>query len=233
MHRPLLAALLLLASCGSPDDRAENEAAPSTDTTTVQNEAVQGEPERGIFTILKGGQPILTERFTRTAERLETELTAPGEERVVQTATLTPEATVSRMEIREDAGASPATLLVITVQGDTAAVEARQGEEVESGRIGGARDALPVPVGESPAMLEQILRRARVVGGERVQVPIVDADGQVSSVTVHFTGADGARIQAGETEWTVSTDAAGRLLSGSSAAQDLAIRREAGAAGPP
>lgn len=233
MYRALLA-LLLLAACGGSGDEPAGQAgtrAASPPDTAMATEAAQGQPERGVFTILKGGQPILTERFTRTPERLETELTAPGEERVVQTAALKPDGTIERVEIQEDAaadGSAPAARLSIVLQGDTAAVEARQGDETETGRVGGVRDAIPLPVAESPAMLEQILRRARALGGEQVQVPILSQDGETSAVSVQFTGADGARVRAGDTEWTVTTDDAGRLLAASSAAQDLTIRRDPG-----
>lgn len=218
------------AVAASGPSRAE---APA-DTVPSADEA----EEEGVFVVERNGAPLLTERFTRTADRLTTELSAEGEERVTQTATLTPDGTVSRLELRvfaagADAGAPPRERAVMRLRGDTAVVHVQ-----EEGRANTALSAVPdgtivFPLEESVAMVEQVLRRARQVGGERVEVPVLTEGGETQRLTVTFTGPTTALVEGEGTELSATVDSVGRLLAARSESRGLTIRREPAAAAQP
>lgn len=228
----LAAVALLLASGREADAHPDVTAfAPSRTETPADTVPSAGEAEEGVFVVERNGAPLLTERFTRTADRLTTELSAEGEERVTQTAMLAPDGTVSRLELRvfapdADAGDAPRERAVVHLRGDTAVVHV-----LEEGRANTARAAVPdgtvvFPLEESVAMVEQVLRRARQVGGQRMEVPVLMAGGETRRLTVTFTGPTTALIEGEDTDLTVTVDADGRLLAGRSESRGLTIRRE-------
>lgn len=88
-------------------------------------------------------------------------------------------------------------------------------------------------VEESVATAEQLLRRARQVGGERVEVPVLAGKQEATRLTVTFTGPTTARTEGEDTERTFTVDAAGRLLAGWSESRGLTTRREPPAAPQP
>jgi hypothetical protein len=74
--------------------------------------------------------------------------------------------------------------------------------------------------------MEQIVRRARALGGDSVQVPILGADnGRTSTVTVRFMGADSATVSLGPVVLRLRVDRAGSLLGGAVPSQNLTISR--------
>ena len=77
--------------------------------------------------------------------------------------------------------------------------------------------------------MEQIVRRARVMGGEQVQVPVFVAGtgGQTEPTTVTFMPPDSATVMLGNTEVRLRVDEQGRLLGGRVPAQNLLIERQA------
>jgi len=74
-------------------------------------------------------------------------------------------------------------------------------------------------IGDAVGLLEQIIRRARVVGGDYVSVPVMRIGGQVdfASIQVHFVSADSVVLadEGGEaTAVHLTVDAQGHILSG-------------------
>jgi hypothetical protein len=228
-----LAAFALAVAC-SPGDRApEAEAAAAA---PLRAEAA-APPERYTLTIERGGTTILSERVTRTAERLESEMTAgPSEGRLTYTAVLNPDGTVSRLDGRlAEAGAgsqpAPNARLTLVFQGDSATLEVAEGDSTRRERIGVAPGTIPIPVSEAVAVLEQYLYRARAMGGATAEIPVLTLEKGVKTgtATVTFRGADSATVvfrgEDSSTEIHARTDAAGRLLGARVSGSGLVIRR--------
>jgi hypothetical protein len=223
MKRTALLPLLVLAACAAPAAQGPI-AAPSGAAA-----------ERGEFTLRQAETVIATERFTRSGDRVESELVFPGQVRIVYTATLAPDATVPRIELQAfpaagSADAAPAQRSVATFRSDSVFTETTTGDSTQTARHAATPGALPY-LNPSPVMMEQILRRARVIGGEQVEVPVYVAGsgGQVVPATVSFQGTGAASINLGGVEVVISTDAAGRILSGTVPAQNVSIERTAAA----
>ena len=230
MRNAQLAALVLLAAC-APADRAEDTGAASIRPETP------APTESSSLVLERGGSVILTERVTRTAERMESELTAgPSEGRVTYTAALNPDGTVSRLDARlYEAGttpqSAPAGRVAVTLRGDSALLELAEGDSTQRAQIAVARGTIPIPVSEAVGMVEQLLRRARAIGGTTAEIPtlIVEKGVRTGTATVTFTGRDSARVvvrgDGSSTEMHVATDAAGHLLGARVPASGLVIRR--------
>lgn len=219
-----LVALLLLAAC-SP---------PATETTTPAPgpRPAAPAPDQGVFALIHSGSDIFTESFTRTPERLETVLTNPGGGRAAITADLADNATVTRLDVREfrrgDTVAARHSAAVFV--GDSVFLEqSGQGPPLA------ARRQIPagsIPfVNPSPSLMDQIVRRARAIGGSSVQVPVWAASGggQPTTATVTLEG-NRARIHVNNVDVLLDYDGSGRLTGGSVPQQGLTIeRRPAGA----
>ena len=228
-----LAALALLAAC-SPGDRAPEAEAAAAAPLRAETAAT---PERYTLSVERGGTTILSERVTRTAGRLESEMTAgPSEGRMTYTAELNPDGTVSRLDGRlMEAGApaqsAPNARLSVVLRGDSAILELAEGDSTGRERIAVAPGTIPIPVSEAVAVLEQYLYRARAMGGATAEIPVLTLEKGVKTgtATVTFQGADSARVvfRDGDssTEVHARTDAAGRLLGARVSGSGLVIRR--------
>ena len=205
MHRLVLVLTLLFNQCGMPKSLAPAPPEPG--------EAPPGQVERGTFTIEREEQEPVTERFTRTAERLESELTAPRTERVVLDVALARDARVTRYEQREyPRGAAPGDMdrLVLTFDGDSATWDDhKRGEHVVE-RFATQRGAMPMLV-ESAAMLEQVIRRARLLGSP-AEVPVLNKAGTTETARVTTVEIGRVRIEMGDQAVMATTDGSGRLL---------------------
>lgn len=180
--------------------------------------------ERGTFVLHTDLGPM-TERFARTPERLEVERTGPNGARQAWSMALQPDASVVRLEVRSFApgsmpNAPPVQRSLLVLRDDSTIAEVGQGDSVRvATRRGRARNAMPY-LYPSVAALEQLIRRARALGGSEahpVQLPLVHAWGiyeGAEAATVRF-GPDSAFVAFDQAYTTrVRTDAAGRVLSG-------------------
>ncbi|HEX8694169.1 MAG TPA: hypothetical protein VF746_17235 [Longimicrobium sp.] len=223
-----LAALLLLAACTPPATETTTAPAPAP-------RAAAAAPDRGVFALVQGGTDVFTESFTRTPERLETVLTGPAGNRAAITADLATDATVTRIRVEEfrRADTVAARTSEAVFMGDSVFLEqAGQGPPLS------ARRQIPagsIPfVNPSPSLLEQIVRRARAIGGSPVQVPIWAASGggQPATATVILEGNQ-ARIQISNVEVQLTLDESGRVFGGGVPVQGLTLeRRPPGATAP-
>lgn len=214
---PPVAAAILLAGA----------APPSTPRTA---------PTRGSFAVLLGSDTIATERFTRSDDRLEGELTPRGPLAAQQPAfrydaALRHDASVARFVLTPfgaNAGAEGAGTQSATFQGDSMFLV----RGADSVRRATPRGTLPY-VNPSPALLEQIVRRARALGGNPggapVQVPVLAGGAQSTPATVTFASADSARVDLANTDVRLRVDGAGAVLGGSVPAQGVTIVRAASA----
>jgi hypothetical protein len=190
--------------------------------------------EEAVFTVRQGGTEILTERTRRTADRLDGGFALPNGARVEYQAHLRPDASVARLDLRQwepgsAAGAQPALTSTGTFEGGTAQMSQTRGGQTETAQRD-APERLVVFINPSPALLEQVILRARAMGGERVEVPVwvPSGGGQSVSATVAFDGPEAATVTMGDTQLMARMDARGRLLSASVPAQGVTFERGPG-----
>jgi hypothetical protein len=188
--------------------------------------------EEASFALRQGANQIATDRFRRTAQLLEGDLTAPNGARVAYMVQLRPDASVSHIEVRQfapgaAADAAPAQQSSGTFRGDTVHLTQVQGGETQTAHRTTVPGVVPY-LNPSPAFMEQIVRRARAMGGERVEVPIwIPTGGQNATATVAFTAPGAAVLSLGGVEVQLQVDPQGRVTGGSVPAQGLTIERTA------
>jgi hypothetical protein len=224
---PVLALTLAATACAaqtSPPARP-NDARPSVPMPRAMA------ADSGVLAIQQTERDVFTERYTRTADHVKSTMTAPGVRAMIDLQ-LGPAATVRRLEVRQfSASNAPQGTVTAEFRGDSVFGEA-------TGPTGPAqviRQAVPagsIPfVNPSPVLMEQIVRRARAIGGSSVQVPVwlVAGGGQSAMSTVTFEEG-GARFTLGPVEVHVTLDDQGRVTGGRIPQQNLTLaRREAGA----
>jgi hypothetical protein len=223
--------ILLFVACSR--ETAAPPAAPPTTTTQppVAAKVAPTKPaeviERGAFVVVRDGKPLYREQFIRTPTRFESDVAASGaNERVLQQVQLNPDATVVSTYVRIFS-AGGVEQMGILIRGENAAVEIidRKGvSQTKQGKV--PPGTIPSPVPESLMVLEQVIRRARVIGGSSVDVPILPGTLKVQRVKVIFRSADTAEVRTADATILAKIDAAGRLLSATEPNQKITIRRE-------
>lgn len=186
----------------------------------------------GMYLLRRGADTLAFERFTRTPGRLEAELlfrTVGG--RWNYSITLARDAAPIRMEYEFRRAADPITSppaqsATLDFVGDSVFASV-SGGAIQ--RIGTRRGAVPY-ANPSVAMMEQILLRARALGGSPVTVPLFAVGGAMTldAVVTKFR-ADSVCIHLGETDICFLVDAAGNVKSGAIPSQGVTIERTASA----
>jgi hypothetical protein len=232
MRRLVPTALLLGAACvqrAPPAPPATNLPAPPP----AQHPAPIEGPERVGYVVRRGADTVVVERTSRSRDLLSGDLAVRGQANVEYQVTLDPTATVSRLVIGIVPPAAGPTAAVgqrstAEFRGDTVVIETVRGDSARSIRLATREGAIPY-INPSMALAEQILRRARVIGGTQVELPVFLTTGSIQTVTaaVTFVGNDSARVAFGGTELRLATDEAGRVLGGTVPAQGLTIERTA------
>ncbi len=199
-------------------------------TTTSPSPPPSPRIERGTFSIMRGTDTVAVEHFARGADTLQAELTIPAAGRVRYEASLQPDATVRRIVVNVTLADTtmPAQRSVAEFKGDTVLLE-RSGGPTPTERRAVPPGTIPY-INPSPSLMEQIVRRARVVGGDSVTVPVLAAGNrsQVLTATVTHPSPDSALLTLGSIEVRLAVDTEGRVRGGSVPSQGIAIvRREA------
>jgi hypothetical protein len=232
--RGLLPALLLVAcsreTATTTTAPVAPPPAPATTTTTTAPAAAAPKPkmEKGAFVVIHDGKPMYREQFVRNARRIESDIAAWGNhERVQQITIVNPDATVAGTAMKIIGANFTIEQMGIAIRGTRADVELVD----KAGRSGTKTIAVPPgtipnPVPESLAILEQVIRRARVIGRKNVEIAMLPGTLRLQRVVVTFTGPDTAEVRTADSTLDVKIDADGRLLSGREAAQKIEIRRE-------
>ena len=154
------------------------------------------------FVVTAGNDTIATESISRDGTQVRSDLLVkPQGARITFTMSLAPDATVSKLTTearRADAPPSSAPLqrATITFTRDSALVT--MGDAAEQGqRYAAPAGTLPF-INLSSAIVEQIFRRAKVLGGSPVEVPVFAvAGGQLLRAKVEWSGADSATLELG------------------------------------
>jgi len=188
--------------------------------------------EQGAFVlVLANGDTVAIERFSRTDDRLQSELLVKiGAARFTMGATLAADATVTRFEnayrqAAADPSSEPLQTAVITFPGDSAIVQINGGGRTAVQRLGSRAGALPF-VNPSFALLEQLVRRARKLGGASASVPVfIVQGGQTVDFIVTWQGTDSAIVAMAGVPAHLQVDGEGAILGGAVPAQGLRIVR--------
>lgn len=175
----------------------------------------------GGFLLRVGNDTLSVERFTREGDRLDGRMLVRQRLPITFGAALRADATLARLEVavlqpNAPAGARPRQAASIVFREDSVLTHTRNGDSTTVQGFAGRPGALAYH-GQIPivSLLEQIVRRARVVGGTAVQVPVfvLGGAGRTVDAAVEFTG-DSARVVLGSIEARLAVDAAGRVLGG-------------------
>ena len=173
--------------------------------------------QHATFVVTQGADTLAVERVTRTSGRVESELTVRGQGVLLQFAlALAPQELVSAVDVAvrvagANSGAPPAQAGTLAFRGDSVIVDMTAPSR-STQRFATGAGALPF-VNLSMAVGEQLVRRARAVGGSRVQVPMFAVGAsQVLPAVVTWPTPDSAVITLGGADLRASVAPDGRLL---------------------
>jgi pimeloyl-ACP methyl ester carboxylesterase len=176
------------------------------------------QPESAVFFVRLGHDTLAAEIVSFTNGRADGDLRyRTPVARVQRAIKLSPTFELQRLDLTSGSGARGevgTTHSVITVRGDSADISSGLTPPPTPSQT--RSFALPrgtVPFNNlSGLTLELVLRRARVIGGDTVMVPMLIAPGQVMSVRVTRAGADSAVMSIAGVDIRARTDAVGRFL---------------------
>jgi uncharacterized protein len=191
------------------------------------------EAEVYSFVVLMRADTFAVETVSRHADRIEGELAGRTLGRITYVAKLEPGGRARDLAIRAWAPTAstddpPAQEARIVLDGDTARLEMTAGGQTR-------RQAFPASGAElvyanpSMALMEQVIRRARARGGDRVDIAIFLTTGQGFPATVSYPAPDSAVIAFAGSEIRAEVSSDGRMLGGVIPGQHLTIVRVAGA----
>jgi hypothetical protein len=211
----------------SPSIRIQHLAA----ATALMAAPLPAQQNEAFVLLHASGDTVAVERFTRNSERLAGELLvrAAGA-RFTWAATLAPDATVTRLEnafrvAGADRAAAPAQSALITFPGDSAIAVITTGDRTVTQRVASQRGAIPF-INPSFALVEQVVRRAFVLGGDSVNVPtFLVQGGRTLPFIVRRVGPDSVTVDLGGAPARLAVNAAGDLLGGTVPAQGLRVIR--------
>jgi hypothetical protein len=196
--------------------------------------AAQGAPDSGGFVVRRGQDTVATERFTRTATRLEGTLALRNARMTSErySAVVGPDATLPLIEVtvREGADTGQAKARIVQrarviFKEDSAAVDEMGDAGIQTRVFGTEAGAVPY-LNLSFALLEQAVRRARA-GHEGLQVAFFNlGGGQTLVAKMSRLGRDSLRLDIGDTRIHLRVDGSGRLLGGRIPVQNLVAERQ-------
>jgi len=187
-----------------------------------------------VFVVRIGGDTIAVERATISARRAEGAMwmrTPPSLVRQVVELDATGAAARATTTLGRGArGDSALKRLELTIAGDSATAQpfdAAAPAPLPSQRIAVPRGAVPF-VNLSGVSVELMLRRARAIGGDSADVPLLLGSGGSMTARIRRVGADSATITLGGVVLRARTDAEGRLLGALVESQGVVFERLAG-----
>jgi len=190
----------------------------------------QSPSERGAFVMLQKGDTVAIERFTRSAESLNVDLTVKMQGRFVYLASFGPNHTIAKMILsyhrpNVPADAPAAQTATITMKVDSLVAEVSGGGTAPvTQRLKAAAGAILTPP-SSFAALEQVTMRARAAGG-RADVPIITTSGGINLVVaVKAVGSDSMSATLAGQEYRLRVDDKGRILGGGLSAAGILVSR--------
>ena len=228
--RSLVLVPVVLAACGGTP---EAPAVPAPEPVAVRTgAAAPASPAQGRFLLIQGGSPIATEDFRRSSGGFEAELQpSGGQPGLSYQARVNAQGLIDSLTVAlETPGGEPQRLvLMLERSGDSSLVRYTQweGDSAVRRSVGTRRNAM-FYLNPSPSIMEQIVRRARAVGGDSVTIPLFMPMGAGSTAVaaVTFPHADSAVTSVAGVAVRMRVDGEGRLLGAVVPAQGLTIERE-------
>ena len=206
--------------------------------TDMQDEPPIAEVDTGSFVLKQGATTVASERFVRTDGDLNVDMALPNGMRATYTVLLRPDASVARIDVRQYApGAAANDQPMVTssgaFEGDTVLLSLTLRDSTQTARRATVRGVVPY-INPSPSAMEQIVRRAKAIGGTRTEVPIwiPNAGGQNATAIVEWTAPGAAELTVFETRIVLQVDPQGRITGGFIPGQELTLVRTAGAPPP-
>jgi uncharacterized protein len=195
--------------------------------------AAQSSPDRASLLIVRAGDTLVVDRFTRSADSILGSVQVKGQPRIDYVAVLGPNESVRSLTVAAfapgaPADAAPVQRVRILVQGDTMVAETPAGVN----RIPSKAGAVPM-FNNALALTEIFTRRARAAGGP-VTVPFFAINGGVTlDVQVTPVGSDSLTVAIGAQVQRFKVDAVGRILGGVIGGTDMTfVRGPGGGTGP-
>ncbi len=163
---------------------------------------------------------LFAERFRRTTGRVEGELVgrAPNQ-RWTYAATLRADGLVARLEnefrlASDSSGSVPRQSADFTFRGDSAVAQVGTGSASREQRLGTRAGAMPY-VNPSFLLVELALRRARILGGDSLEVPMFAVSGgQTFSLSIKWMAPDSVLILLAGVPARLAVDAQGAIRGG-------------------
>ncbi len=196
--------------------------------------AERGLDPGGSFLVLAERDTVATEHYTRSAGHLRGEVVHGDGTRVRYDATIASDESIVRLELslwhaRSPLDSPPAQHSLTELRGPARDSLTRTDREGGPQRVfrtvvpGGAQPYL-IP---SVALAQQVLRRARVLGGDSTAIGIVVLNGAAmpQQVGVRWLPGDTAVITVAGNHVRIALDAEGRVLDGSDPALGMSVRR--------
>jgi uncharacterized protein len=179
------------------------------------------------FVVTRGGDTLVVERIARAGDRLDSDFLDKAHGlRISLTMTLAPDALVTRAEVTVRMAASPPDAqpvqqLTLTFEPDSVVISAGSGSPAPAQRIPAPNGVLPF-LDLSVATAEQILLRARSLGGATAEVPMLAMmGGQVTSATVQWDGPDNVVLSLGGVDVHARVSATGEIIDAVVPAQNV------------
>ncbi len=170
----------------------------------------------GTYAILSGADTAVLERWVRSEDSLDVTMEVVGQARLEFTASVNGDATFSNlsMQVFAPGQAEPVEEAEAQFRGDSVIALQRTGAGMDTVRRGTRAGAVPY-LSPSVTLTEQIVRRARAIGGDSVAVPVfvVGSGGQTVDATVLIRG-DSAVVRLGPSEMHVGLATDGTLTGG-------------------
>jgi uncharacterized protein len=185
------------------------------------------------FVVRIAADTLMVENVVRSASRLEGDITGGAVGRMTYSLALGPGATTPEMTLwawRPGVAGDEAPMQDVRLRliGDTVHVDITGAAGTVTQRIATRPDAI-LYVNPSMALVEQVLRRARALGGPSATVPVFAVQGgQTLDATVTWLPGDSALLVLGS-EMRVAVAPDGSLLGAAVPAQRLTTTRVAGA----
>ena len=195
--------------------------------------------DSGRFVILRKGDTVATESFTRTPAGITGTIDIRNRLTTSQhySAVVGPDATVPLVEVtvfQKRYAAQPRTERVqaarVIFREDSVAVDDVSNRGLQTRVFGTHRGAVPY-LGLSFALLEQAVRRARSLPGDPVSVPFFNlggseaGGGQTLDGTISKLGGDSLNLAIGKVEFHLHVDRSARLLGARIPSQDVVADR--------
>lgn len=196
---------------------ASFEAVPlqSSKDIVIKTEAV----ETSVFVLHYGQDIASVEWYSRTPQKVSSRVVINEADEFSYTLDLQPQGSVSGFELSSLQAHGKLSKSNFQLQPEKSEA---QKEQAGNKYLGIAPYFDQAPVG----MLEQVIRYARVVGGNRVEVPVFRFVGKKTlSATVTFKRSDFAEVEVGGKVFHFIVDDVGRILAGQITAYGITIER--------